>query len=109
MTRERTRNVGPVAAFSSDLDVRRMITFRGSLLALLLVTGGPVSAWCQATTPNPSPADQGNPEENAACTRDAIRFCHELLTDNFRVLACLKENREKITRACRLVLEKHGQ
>jgi hypothetical protein len=51
----------------------------------------------------------GTPQEQAACASDAHRFCRDDIPDNFRVLACLKAEREKITRACRQVLENHGQ
>jgi hypothetical protein len=51
----------------------------------------------------------GTPQEQAACAGDAHRFCRDDIPDNFRVLACLKAEREKITRACRTVLESHGQ
>jgi hypothetical protein len=51
---------------------------------------------------------QGTPEERA-CKSDAHRFCRDAIPDQFRVLSCLQTNRAKITRACRGVLESHGQ
>ena len=51
----------------------------------------------------------GTPQEQAACAGDAHRYCRDFIPDNFRVLACLKQEREKITKACRTVLESHGQ
>jgi len=53
----------------------------------------------------------GTPEEQQACKRDAIKFCREAsqINDSLRVLACLKDNRPKISKACQKVLENHGQ
>jgi hypothetical protein len=51
----------------------------------------------------------GTPEEQAACSPDAVRFCRDDLPDTFRVLACLQKHREKLRKACRNVLEDHGQ
>jgi hypothetical protein len=56
-------------------------------------------------------AQQGTPQEQQACRRDAIKFCREesASNDTFRVLACLKDNRAKISKPCQKVLESHGQ
>jgi hypothetical protein len=53
----------------------------------------------------------GTPEEQAACRRDAVRYCREASAtgDSLRVLACLQSNRAKLTKACLRVLESHGQ
>jgi hypothetical protein len=56
---------------------------------------------------------QGTPEERAACAPDVMKHCKPLLNSNapstFSILACLKANREQISKACRAVLESHGQ
>jgi len=57
----------------------------------------------------PFPLPQGTPEERAACAPDVHRFCENALPDTFRVLQCLQANRGRISRACREVLERHGQ
>ncbi len=49
-----------------------------------------------------------NSAEARACHGDARRFCREALGDEFRVASCLIEHRERISRACRAVLESHG-
>ena len=56
-------------------------------------------------------AQQGTAQEQQACKRDAIKFCREesSTNDTFRVLACLKDNRAKISKPCQKVLESHGQ
>lgn len=52
----------------------------------------------------------GTPEEQKACTRDVQRFCRHLMDQgDFTILACLKDNRTKISGACDQVLKNHGQ
>ncbi len=53
---------------------------------------------------------RGTPEEQRACTRDAQRFCRELIAQgDLAVLGCFQQNRAKISRACDAVLRSHGQ
>lgn len=56
---------------------------------------------------------QGTAQEQAACKPDVIKFCKPLLASNtpstFSILTCLQGNREQISKACRAVLESHGQ
>jgi Cysteine rich repeat len=52
---------------------------------------------------------KGTPQEQAACSPDAARFCSDAIPDTFRVLACLQDHREKLRKACRRVLEDHGE
>lgn len=53
----------------------------------------------------------GTPQEQAACRPDVRRFCHALKSDagDGSFLACLQEHRKQLHRACREVLESHGQ
>jgi hypothetical protein len=52
----------------------------------------------------------GTPEEQAACSRDVQRYCRPVMDQgDFTVLACLQQNRPKLTRACDMVLKNHGQ
>jgi len=52
----------------------------------------------------------GTPEEQKACTRDVQRHCRHVIDQgDFTILACLKENRAKISEACDQVLKNHGQ
>ena len=45
-----------------------------------------------------------------ACTRDASRFCRAHLGEGDQVvLACLKQNRAKLSKGCQEVLTRHGQ
>lgn len=54
---------------------------------------------------------QASRDEQAACRADSRRFCRSVDPDSgtFGILNCLKQNRERLSRACRGVLESHGQ
>jgi hypothetical protein len=52
----------------------------------------------------------GTPEEQKACTRDVQRHCRPVIDQgDLVILACLKQNRDKISAACDQVLKSHGQ
>jgi len=52
----------------------------------------------------------GTPEEQKACTRDVQRHCRAVIDQgDFTILACLKENRSKLSAACEQVLKNNGQ
>ena len=52
----------------------------------------------------------GTPEEQKACSRDVERHCRPVIDQgDFTILACLQQNRPKITPACDQVLKNHGQ
>ena len=52
----------------------------------------------------------GTPEEQKACTRDVQRHCRAVIDQgDFTILACLKENRPKLTADCEQVLKTHNQ
>ena len=45
-----------------------------------------------------------------ACSRDVSRFCRAQMNDGDQiVLACLKQNRARISKGCQQVLASHGQ
>ena len=45
-----------------------------------------------------------------ACARDVARHCRKVMNDGDQaVLACLKENRSRISKGCEKVLTDHGQ
>jgi hypothetical protein len=45
-----------------------------------------------------------------ACARDVSRFCRAHMNDSDQVvLACLKQNRARLSKACDKVLTEHGQ
>jgi Cysteine rich repeat len=52
-------------------------------------------------------AQQG---QDDACARDVSRFCRAHMNDGDTViLACLKQNRARLSKACAKVLTDHGQ
>jgi hypothetical protein len=45
-----------------------------------------------------------------ACSRDASRYCRAQMQEGDQlVLACLKQNRAKISKGCQQMLASHGQ
>lgn len=45
-----------------------------------------------------------------ACARDVSRYCRAQMQDGDQiVLACLKQNRTRISKACQQMLTSHGQ
>jgi Cysteine rich repeat len=80
---------------------------RKLLLALTLLSI-PLSipVWSEAFAQQRS----GTPEEQKACSRDVQKFCRPVIDQgDFTILACLKENRPKISDACNQVLKNNGQ
>ena len=76
---------------------------RRYLLALFLSSLASVSYAANDT-------GRGTIQEQRACTRDVQRHCRSVIDQgDFTVLACLKENRAKISAACDRVLRTHGQ
>jgi hypothetical protein len=84
-----------------------------ALLACLLTSGTALAANERhkpaADANNSGGLFQGTPEEQRACNPDATRYCVDDIPDTFKVLACLQQHRAKLTKACRGVLEAHGQ
>ena len=80
-------------------------------LALLASLGAGAALAQNAPGPSGPPPNifEGTPAEQAACRRDSTTLCKDAVPDTFRVLACLQQNRQRISKACREVLESHGQ
>jgi hypothetical protein len=49
--------------------------------------------------------DQRRAAEERACKGDAHRFCKDAIPDEFRTASCLQEHHDKISQACRSVLD----
>jgi hypothetical protein len=80
---------------------------RTILAAMLLAT---VTA--AATTSAMAQAGQrsGTPEEQKACSKDVSRYCRDVMDkSDLVILACLQQNRAKISKPCDEVLVSHGQ
>jgi cysteine rich repeat protein len=55
-------------------------------------------------------AQQQRQQGHDACARDVSRFCRAHMQDGDEVvLACLKQNRARISKACQAILASHGQ
>ena len=53
---------------------------------------------------------RGTDAEQKACTRDVQKHCREVIDQgDFTILACLQQNRPKLSEACAKVLKDHGQ
>ncbi|HVV60658.1 MAG TPA: cysteine rich repeat-containing protein [Pseudolabrys sp.] len=78
---------------------------------LLVVCGSPLLAQDRDQPASSSEGGlfKGTPQEQAACRPDAVKFCSDSIPDSFRVLACLQEHEKKLGKACKKVLESHGQ
>ena len=75
---------------------------------LLAVTLLSISVSSQAFAQQQSRS--GTPEEQKACNRDVQKFCRPVIDQgDFTILACLQQNRPKISSACDQVLKSHGQ
>ena len=71
----------------------------------------PVGAQAQLQQQMPSPFPdmmKGTPQEQAACAPDSNRFCKQFEPDSMRVLGCLQQNRERISKSCQQVLRNRG-
>jgi hypothetical protein len=55
-------------------------------------------------------AQNGAPRPDPGCARDVARHCRSQMNDgDMVVLACLKEHRAALSKACQKVLTDHGQ
>ena len=55
-------------------------------------------------------AASAQPQGHDACARDVSRFCRAQMNDGDQiVLACLKQNRARLSKGCEKVLTDHGQ
>ena len=48
---------------------------------------------------------QGTPQQRAACRPDVVKFCKGKGEDPGVLLACLEENKDKISEKCRKVID----
>jgi hypothetical protein len=51
---------------------------------------------------------QQDTAEDRACRSDARRFCKDDIPDQFKVGSCLQMHKDKLSRACKAVIEGHG-
>jgi len=72
------------------------------LIAFLIISN---SAWAENVQ---SGGATHNRAEERACGGDARRWCKEAAGDDFRIASCLQDHKERLSRACRMVLDGHG-
>jgi len=48
-------------------------------------------------------------EEQQACTDDAYNFCGQVIPDRDRVAVCLHQNLNRISSACRIVMQRYSK
>ena len=70
-----------------------------SILAVLLLAAAAQTAAAQSGP---------TPQEQMACRGDASKFCAEHVGKPPQMNACLRENKPKLSDACRKVVESHG-
>jgi hypothetical protein len=74
---------------------------RAVILTLAIAIGGGIAA------PNVafSQENQGTLEQRLACTPDVWRLCSAQIPDTNRIVACLQQNTQQLSGACRAVFE----
>jgi hypothetical protein len=82
---------------------------RKFFLALILMSI-PLSSGAIAQQQQQAQQRSGSAEEQKACTRDVQRHCRPVIDQgDFTILACLQQNRPKLSPECALVLKNHNQ
>ncbi len=89
----------PIAVVSKPCTKVRHKTMHARICAVVLSTQ--IISGTAFAVENNQPANspglfQGTAEEQAACSPDATKFCHDAIPDTFRVLACLQDHRKQL-------------
>lgn len=79
-----------------------------NLCIVIAVVSVSSAAWAQHSPNNNPGGEPHSAAEERACSGDAHRFCKDAIGDDFRVGSCLQEHRERLSHACRTILEGHG-
>lgn len=53
-------------------------------------------------------AEAATQQEQAACRSDAMKYCSSAIGKPGQMSACLEENKQSLSDACRKVVEAHG-
>ncbi len=73
------------------------------------MTKSVVAVLLLASTVLPASAQSGpSPQEQMACRGDASKFCAEHIGKPPQMNTCLRDNKTKLSDACRKVVESHG-
>ena len=79
----------------SDMRSQRMVWHIAIAMAAGLAADGPASA----------DENRGTPEQQMACTPDALRLCGQWIPDVGRITECLRQNTPQLSAPCRAVFE----
>lgn len=80
------------------------------MLKSLLVTAIVLASVSTSALAQQGAGRSGTPDEQKACSKDVSRHCRSVMDQgDFVILACLQQNRAKISKACDGVLRNHGQ
>lgn len=71
---------------------------RGIAFALIVAMAGGAATGARAATA----------EEQKACRSDAMKYCSSHIGKPAEMSACLAQNKDKLSDACRAVVEAHG-
>ena len=81
-----------------------------TLIIAALFSSATTATMAQVSNQTPPVQRSGTPEEQKACAKDVSRYCQTVMNDSdLAILACLKQNRPKISKTCDAVLIGHGQ
>jgi hypothetical protein len=95
-----SRVTSALPRIGSEIIAKENAMFRKVVLTL------PLLLVCHSATGR---AEQGTTAERDSCRRDTVRLCKGVAPEDGPMLDCLKTNRQKLSVACRTVLETHGQ
>jgi hypothetical protein len=76
-----------------DIRLAKLALLAAALAALIGV----------ASTAPPAAAQQGTPEQRAACEGDATRLCGQFVPDVQKITACMHAKRRYLSPRCRVV------
>ncbi|WP_454650035.1 hypothetical protein [Bradyrhizobium liaoningense] len=71
--------------------------------AMMIAQFGILLIWQDAAL-----AQQGTPEQRAACQGDALRLCSSFIPDADRIATCLRQNEAKLSKECHAVVFVRG-
>jgi len=80
-------------------------------LVMGLLVGAAIPAFAQdgRYAPPASNSGRGTADDEKACRHDAVKYCKQVLGDDFAVLNCFQQNRRRLRPVCDAVLRKYGQ
>jgi hypothetical protein len=68
---------------------------------------GAAAAFCAASVgaiAQDGKTNRGSKEDQEACTPDVFRLCSFYIPDESKIVACLKQNKKRLSPACRKVM-----